>query len=175
MSQHASAFRLARPSCTLLVLLAVCVLSAGQVRAYGAGQCTTLFAQANVEKTTQFSINAGHADFGDDPHALGGPGGTAVICWSIDGRVAITGKLYADTVRDPVNVFARVRFYRRGGGTIDVPDVSVTGSFAASKVLNVVSNPGNYYSVRVRLYEFTDSDIAGPGSSRRLASKNYYR
>jgi hypothetical protein len=67
--------------------------------AYDRGHCDWLFGAANVLKATTFSINAGKVDFGDGLHFAGAPRGTAMVCWANDGRVAIAGRVYADSIR----------------------------------------------------------------------------
>jgi hypothetical protein len=134
-------------------LLSAMVMAAGSLvsladpaQAYDFGDCAYLFGAANVFRADQFYIDTGWGglvDFGDDPHLFGGPQGRAVVCWSIDGRVAIRGRVYADYDNphgENIEATAQITFFDARGarGTIIC---GITGHDAASAEIYAVTGP----------------------------------
>ena len=149
-------------------------LSAGSAEAFARANCDGLFGGANIAKVDTFKINAGAVDFGDNPHLAGGPQGTAVVCWSIDGRIAVLGKVYADSIRDNVMAIVLIRFRRDGVWSADVKQ-SVFGNFAKSAPVNFFTDAGHFVDrVRVRLFNGNVTAL-GDGSDTLLATKNFRR
>jgi hypothetical protein len=143
-------------------------------QAFDRAHCNGLFGGANVARADTFSMNAGRVDFGDDLHVGGAPRGTAVVCWSIDGRMALTGKVYADSIGDNVMAIVSVRFRRNGVWSAEIVQ-SVFGNFAASKTMSIVSDVGNRVDrVRVRLLNGNVTAL-GDGPDTLLATRNFQR
>lgn len=140
---------------------------AGATRAYDENDCDRMFGSANVEKVKTFKMEASHADFGDEPHLGGGPLGNAVICWSIDGRVAVKGKLYSDNFHDPQTATVDIRFRRTNGRFTNLTWRSITtnGGWVSHREVEKVSPVGNFNQVRIRLKLYTHTDL---GETRRV-------
>jgi hypothetical protein len=125
-----------------------------------------MFGSANVEKLETFRIRAGEVDFGDELHLLGDPQGTAIVCWSIDGRVAVKGRLYSDNLRDPQTATVEIRFRRANGQVTNLTTRSITSQGGlASRVVEKVSPVGNFNEVRIRLKQFLPDTGLGSASS----------
>jgi hypothetical protein len=153
-----------------IVAISSLMLSALPARALDRAYCNGLFGGANIDSVDTFRLDAGKVDFGDDPHLAGQPRGTAVVCWSIDGRMAFAGKVYADSIRENVMAIVRVRFRRNGTWSGEISE-SVFGNFAASESMRFVTDTGNQVDkVRVRLF-IGDTN----GNSRLLREKNFSR
>ena len=159
--------------------LTAAILSAGlllsfRVPAYAfdSNHCNSLFGAANVSKVATFKIEAGKVDFGDGPHLFGSPQGTAVVCWANDGRVAVEGSVYADSIRENVMAIVKMSFYNNGVLQARLTE-SVYGKFAASQLVNVVVS-GTYDRVRVRLYNGNVTAL-GDGTNTLLKTRNFYR
>lgn len=150
----------------------------GSASRYDKNDCDRMFGSANVEKVTLVNINGGNADFGDDPHLFGAPSGNAVLCWSIDGRVAVKGRLYADSLSDAEVAYVRIRFRRTNGRWTRSTRRSVAtqgGAIVISKAVEKVSPRGNFNRVRIRLsYVLNDTGIAGATETKGVR-KNYDR
>jgi hypothetical protein len=130
--------------------------------------CGRMFGSANVEKVETFKMTGGKVDFGDDPHLGGQPLSDAVVCWSIDGRVAVKGKLYSDNFGDPQTAIVEIRF-RRTNGQVTNPttrSISTGGGWVGSREVEKVSPIGSFNEVRIRLKLFLpDSGLGRPVSS----------
>lgn len=148
-------------------------LAATPVQAFSSADCNAAFATANVAKTTPIRTNAGRVDFGDGPHLAGWPAGTAVICWSIDGRVFIDGYIFADSRTDEVMAMARIRVRRNGVWSADFVS-SVFGNFAASKRVRIVTDTGAVVD-RVRIRLFSGAVPPATGQGLLLSDKTYSR
>ncbi len=125
--------------------------------------CDHIFGAANIESVETFRIDGGKADFGDEPHVAGVPQGTAVVCWLTNGGVAVLGKLYSDNFRDPQTATVAIRF-RRTNGTLTGPtrrSVTSQSFWVASRSVEVVSPPGRFDQVRIRL-SFDQPTALGP-------------
>ena len=72
----------------------------GLAKAFDGNDCGPIY--AHLSRVSAFSIDGGKADFGDDLDIGGAPRGTAVVCWSRDGRASVKGKLYADQLCGPL-------------------------------------------------------------------------
>lgn len=156
---------------------AALVSGAGFASRYNKDDCALIFGSANVEKVKSFKIEAGKVDFGDDFHVFGSPQGKAVLCWSIDGRVAIKGKLYSDNFRDTQTAHAEIAF-RRTNGNWTQPFVYLAASqglVVVSSRVEKVSPLGKFNKVRVRLkYFLPDTGIEG-ASTITVKTKTYNR
>jgi hypothetical protein len=147
-------FRIRKMLAAAIALIALSVV--GTAQAYDSSTCNGLFGGANVSRTDRIKINYGHADFGDDLHVFGGPGGDAVICWSIDGRVAVRGKLFSDPGLWPHNeeqyATARIRFVRSDGTLAFTPNpgTALSNGLQSTDVQRV-SPFGNFIQVRIQL------------------------
>jgi hypothetical protein len=106
--------RIVWPNIAAVFFTAALIGFAGMVQAFDRAHCDFLFGAANVFRADTFKMNAGRVDFGDGIHAAGWPGGTAVICWSNDGRVAVRGYVYADSIGENVMAIARISFSNNG-------------------------------------------------------------
>ena len=160
---------------SLTIAVGAIVAWAGPARAFDYGDCYVVFAAANVARVAPVRIDAGAADFGDLLHLGGAPQGNAVICWSTDGRVAVKGLVFADNFRGPVSATVRIRFRRSNGAwTSDfVTSANTQGLFPAWTLAYVVSPPGDFRRVRIRLYTTTASGLGV--ATTRVFSKDYFR
>lgn len=142
------------------------------------GDCERLFAAANVQRVVQFSIDRQGADFGDELHLGGAPLGKAVICWSIDGRIAVRGRLYAHD-RDFAEASIRISFRRTNGQFTNPTTNSVLtqgGLFPANRIVERVSPVGRFNRVRLQLFTLQgEGSSAGPARSRQVANVNFNR
>jgi len=129
--------------------------------------CDRIFGSANIEKVEIFMMNGGVVDFGDEPHLAGQPQGDAIICWSIDGRVAVIGKLYSDNFRDPQTATVEIRFRRTNGQVTNLTkrSLSTQGGWVSSREVEKVSPVGSFKEVRIRLKSFLPDSGLGPVSS----------
>lgn len=135
-----------------------------------------MFGSANVEKVTEFKINGGAVDFGDELHVLGSPQGNAIVCWSIDGRVAVKGKLFSDNFRNPQTAIIEIKFRHANGQFTNPTTRSLTtqGGVVRSKLVEKVSPIGNFNEVSIRLKQFLPDTGLGP-VTRILATKVFKR
>lgn len=143
---------------------AILLAATGSAQAYDRDRCNTLFAEANVAKVEKFRASAGQVDFGDNPHMFGSPFGDAVVCWSVDGRVAVVGKVYADVKLGSETLSrARVIFTRSNGAQVRTT-TDIIGGFGASATVNAISPTGNFNRVRVELYNgnVIDDSLTNP-------------
>lgn len=148
---------------------------AAPAQAYDRGHCNWLFGAANVAGVDTVRVDGGAVDFGDGFHLGGWPQDNAVVCWSVDGRVALAGRVYADNWRENISVYAKVSFYR-GGVEGSVKTYGTTGKEGASAPVNRVSGAGNHSRVRIRLYKACWSEDFGPCSQDTLLhTSNRYR
>jgi hypothetical protein len=144
-------------------------VSAGTAQGYGLGDCNSIFASQNVTKADTFSVDGGKADFGDQLHIGGVPVGTAVICWSIDGRVAVKGRLYADNLClplrpcTPVTTQVKISFQRTNGLFTKTTRRSVVSQgMVADREVTKKSPSGSFDRVRIQLFTFEESALATP-------------
>ena len=152
--------------------------SASPARAYDLNDCNRVLATFAIQ---QFSINGGGADFGDLPHLGGGPLGTAVICWSPGGRVAVIGKLFADDLclpfRDctPLTATLKIRFRRTNGQFSPTVTLSLLsqGNLAFGEVKRR-SSSGNFNRVNLRLFTFQQTALGSTGNVL-VAERNFDR
>ena len=136
----------------VIAAIAAVVLLAPQAGAYGTQVCVDLFAQANVAKAEKFRVLASSADFGDDPHLFGDPQGTAIVCWSTDGRVGIKGRLFSDGgIGGDAETAARITFFRANGPSTTL-NVSSSGTGVNSRLVYTATPAGSWNRVRIRLY-----------------------
>jgi hypothetical protein len=159
----------------MMIAVGAMVAWAAPSKAYDHGDCYVVFAAANVAKVAPSQIEAGWVDWGDDPHSVGRPWGNAVICWSTDGRVAVKGRVFADRLRDPVTATVKIRFQRtnRTWTTDFVKSAETAGLWVGSELAYVVTPPGNFRRVRIRLYQTTESALGV--ATRWVKTGNYYR
>jgi hypothetical protein len=116
---------------------------------------------ANIEKLRPFKMNGGEVDFGDDLHLGGSPQGNAIVVWSIDGRVAIRGRLYSDTgFNEAQEAILEIQF-RRTNGTFTRPTKLTIYSqgFLQSKLVQKISPVGNFNQVSLELKRFVVTDL----------------
>lgn len=166
-----------RSFATVVAAAASAVLFAAAAQAMDKGDCDRLFAAANVQRTDQFSLNRDGADFGDELHLGGAPLGTAVVCWSIDGRAAVRGRLYAHG-RDATEAIVEIRFRRTNGRFTNITRRSVStqgGLFPAGLTVEKVSPVGNFNRVRVQLFVFRAPALAVPARRVLVATQNFNR
>lgn len=122
-----------------------------------------IFGSANIEKLKSFKIEGGEVDFGDELHLFGSPQGNAIIVWSIDGRVAVRGRLYSDTgINEGQSAIIEIRF-RRTNGTFTNPTVRTLTSqgLLQKKIIEKVSPMGSFNQVQIKLKKFVHTDL-GP-------------
>ena len=157
--------------------IAALVTLAGPASAYDRQTCDVMFGSANVRSIEQIAIEAGRADFGDELHLFGAPQGKAVICWSLDGRAAVKGRLYADDFRGPVEAIIEIRFTRRDGRVTNITRRSVltNGVILGNREVEKVSPRGNFSRVRIELFTFRAAELAVPAERRRVASQTFRR
>lgn len=130
--------------------------------------CDRIFGSANIEKIETFRINGGRVDFGDDLHVAGQPLGDAVVCWSIDGRVAVKGRLFSDSLGEPQTATIEIRFRRDSGALTNPTTRSVNGQGGPlfnNRVVEKVSPIGSFNEVRIRLKLFLPDTGLGSTSS----------
>lgn len=141
----------------LMTLTIAAGIGARVAKGYDRGDCNRMFGSANVVKVQPFKIDTNNVDFGDEPHFGGAPHGNAVLCWSVDGRVAVKGKLYSDNLRDPQTATVHIRF-RRTNGELTLPykspELLTQGGWVANRETALVSPLGNFNEVDVRLWKF---------------------
>ncbi len=153
------------------------LLQGAPASAFDRTDCNAMFGSANVARVQQFNIEAGRADFGDELHLFGAPQGKAVICWSLDGRVAVKGKLYADAgFNEFVEAGIRIRFRRTNGRLTGTTTRTVrTQGFLASRVVEVVSPAGRMNQVRIELTRFQETGLATPPRAAIVAQRTFNR
>lgn len=145
---------------TAILGFALAGFTSGAARAFGGGDCN-MFAQSNIARVQEISIDTGGADFGDFPHLFGSPLGKAIICWASDGRVAVRGTLFADNFREPIQAILKVRF-RSNNGTwtpFAQGDVSGNGGLVAFQRFFRTSPRGQFNRVQIQLETFRDSAL----------------
>jgi hypothetical protein len=116
-------------------------------------EANAIFGAANIDKLTKFKMDGGKVDFGDQVHLAGSPQGTAIVVWSIDGRVAVKGVLFSDNFRSPQTATVEIRF-KRSDGHIPTPTTrnkTTQGAPVGFKTVYKASPAGRYNEVRVRL------------------------
>ena len=163
-----------RPITTLAIVAGSIFTVAGTARAFGPGNCSDLSSRA-VDAFNTFKVDGGGADFGDELHMFGAPQGDAIICWFSGGRVGIEGKLFADSLSgEPLVATAEIR-YTRANGQITVRRFAIGTniSWVASGLVKDLSPPGNFNSLRVRLFTFLPLSPAKP--SVRVFSRTFQR
>ena len=138
-----------------------------------------IFGSANIEKLRFFKISAGDVDFGDHIHIAGTPQGSAIIVWSIDGRVAVKGLLFSDNFRDPQTATIKIRFRRTTGGFTAWTNRSVASQGGPMtpfyiKLVEKVSPVGTFDQVQVRLVQTIPDTGLGP-TTATLEDKTYNR
>lgn len=137
-----------------------------------------IFGSANIENIVYFKLEKDHTDFGDFPHLGGAPIGDAIIVWSIDGRVAIKGVLFCDSLVDPLRARIEIRFRRATGRFTNWTYRSVSRQDSllspASKLVEKVSPVDTFDQVHIRLYSFNPNTGLGP-VDRKLWEGKYNR
>ncbi len=126
---------------------------AGPAQAYDAGTCDGIFGVGNsaVDRFKADTGSAGKVDFGDVPHWFAVPQGDAVACWADDGRVALKGRVFADSGDTITLTSAKVTFFNNGvAGPESVHEFF--GGYGTNKLVNRVSAAGNFNRVRIRLF-----------------------
>ena len=115
-------------------------------------------------------------DFGDDLHLFTLPQGDAVVCWSIDGRVAVKGKLYSDNSGEPQVATGEIRFRRTNGNVTETTryDLASQGGPVSSEEVEKVSPVGSFKEVRIRLKVFYPDNDLGP-LAKTLATRTFKR
>jgi hypothetical protein len=133
-----------------------------------------MFGSANVEKVESFKIDGGYVDFGDDWHVGGSPQGDAVVGWSIDGRVAVKGKLYSDNLLSPQKATVRIRFRRANGQVTNNTTRTITthGGWVGSREIEKVSPAGNFNEVRIKLEASLET---GLGTINKVVATRTFR
>jgi len=166
-------------------LIAVMTIAAGSLlslrgpaQAYDLSSCNRVVDTFAIQ---QFTINGGAADFGDEPHILGGPVGTAVICWSPGGRVAVIGQVYADNLClplrpcTPLKAIVKIRFKRANGSfTGTTTRTTLSNGGLAHRELKKVSPSGTFNGVNIRVFTF-QSTALGPTGNILVAERNFQR
>lgn len=134
--------------------------ASGAAHAFGAGDCY-MFAQSNIARVQEISINTNNADFGDFPHLFGAPVGKAIICWASDGRVAVRGTLFADDFREPIQAILKVRFQATDGTWTPFArgDVIGAGGLVAFQRFVHTSPRGRFNRAQIQLQTFQDSAL----------------
>jgi hypothetical protein len=167
--------RSALHSLTIVVAALLSASIAREARAYDRNTCNDIFAFANVTSVDAFAIDGGAADFGDELHLFGAPHGTAVVCWAIDGRAAVQGRVYADDSHEAVEAIVKIRFQRTNGNVTNITTRTVQGhgGFPANKEVKKVSPVGNFNRVRIQLFTFRSTAL-GP-VTRLVATKTLNR
>jgi hypothetical protein len=84
---------------------------AGTGQAFDSNDCRNMF-PVTLQRTDHIKIDTGKVDFADNAHLFGSPVGTAVICWSNDGRVGMKGRVFSDPgTFYPDNQYATARIW----------------------------------------------------------------
>jgi hypothetical protein len=121
----------------------------------------SIFGSANIEKMKSFKMQEGEVDFGDELHLFGSPQGNAIIVWSIDGRVAVRGRLYSDTgFNEAQSAIIEIRF-RRTNGTFTKPTKRTLTSqgLLQKKLVEKVSPIGSFNQVEIKLKKFLHTPL----------------
>jgi hypothetical protein len=129
------------------------VCLAGPAEAFDSGTCNSLFCADNVRRAVAFKIDTGavgKVDFADHLHLGGAPQGTAVVCSSKTGAVALKGYLCADS-SDLLWVQAEITYFR-GDVVGATSQHQVTGNNAASTLVNELKSGGVFTKIRLRLF-----------------------
>lgn len=161
----------------LMTLTISAGIGARVVHAYDRAVCDRMFGSANVEKVQSFNMNKNDVDFGDEPHFGGTPHGNAVICWSIDGRVAVKGKLYSDNFRDPQTATVEIRFRRTSGAVTGTTwrELLTQGGWVSNREVEKVSPVGSFKEVRIRLWKSLPSNGLVQNSSVIVGTRTFNR
>lgn len=157
----------------LMTLATFAGFGTGVAHAYDERDCDRMFGSADVEKVRKFNLNRNLVDFGDELHLGGVPQGHAVICWSIDGRVAVKGKLYSDNFHHPQTATVRIRFRRISGTWTNwtTRTLNTNGGWVSNREIEKVSPVGQFNKVRIRLKYFTHT---GLGFTSAYVANVYY-
>lgn len=141
-------------SLTAMVVTAASLASlVGPAQAFDKGTCDGIFGVGNsaVDRFKADTGSAGKVDFGDHNHWFGVPLGDAVACWGNNGRVALVGRVFADSGNVITLTAAKVTFFNNGvAGTETVHDF--WGNNGSNKLVNRLSGAGNFNQVRIRLF-----------------------
>src|SRR4051812_1017660 len=84
---------------------------AGPAQAYDRSTCNAQFGAGNVAAVDYVHADngqAGEVDFGDGLHIGGAPTDNAVVCWSVNGKAAVVGRVYADASDGSAHVAAHI-------------------------------------------------------------------
>jgi hypothetical protein len=81
-------------------------------------------------------VNHGPVDLGDLAHVSGTPLGRTAVCWGKDGSVAVLGRVFADSGWALSTAKAEIRWFNAAGASGGPITYTVTGNFAASKVIS---------------------------------------
>jgi len=157
----------------LLTLTTFAGFGAGVAYAYDERDCALMFGSANVEKVKKTSIDRSRVDFGDELHVGGVPQGHAVVCWSIDGRVGVKGKLYSDNFNNPQTAAVWIRFRRTNGNWTNWTkrNLDTNGGWVAHREIEKASPLGRFNKVRIRLKQWTHTDL---GTTSGFLADVYY-
>lgn len=143
---------------TFFTIAAACALAVtNNAEAFSRSTCNEMFASANVDRVEMFSMNTDEVSLGDHPHLLGTPLGSAVVCWSNDGRVAVRGVLFKDDIHDEdgdvLAVRATIRLRRADGRWTDWTRFTLGDGWPSNKDVLLVSPRGQFDEVRILLRE----------------------
>jgi len=134
---------------------------AGATYAHDRNDCDRMFGSANVDKVKTFKMNTNNVDFGDLPHFAHAPGGDAVICWDINGRVGVRGTLFSDNFNESQTATVWIRFKRTSGSWTNWTTRSLitNGGWAGNRQIEKFSPVGRFNRVQIRLKLYTQTDL----------------
>jgi hypothetical protein len=111
----------------------------------------------------------------------GVPLGTAAVCWSPGGRVGLIGKLFADNPClpfrpcTPLTAIAQIRFRRANGQFFNAGTFRILSQQdLAEKELKLVSPPGTFTAVNIKLFTFQNTPLGSVGNVL-VAERNFLR
>ena len=150
----------------LAAALGSLVVFAGPAQAYNEGDCNSAFTAPNIVDVDTIRWGSGPVDFGDGPHLFGSPLGDAVVCWNGDGRVAIKGRLFADSW-NPLRVAYDITFVRSNGTTLTTQRLDFWGTDGDNREVSW-THPPTVNRVSIRLFDC--GNPVSNGSCLRVAT-----
>jgi hypothetical protein len=134
-----------------------------------------------LQRTDPIKIDTGKVDFGDNAHLFGSPVGTAVICWSTDGRVGMEGRVFSDPgifFPDNQYVTARISFFDinaglwRNQGSFSTALSNSLQSRSMGGLDGLRSPAGTFSAVRIQLSVTTEGGLGGL-STRVVTTRSF--
>jgi hypothetical protein len=142
------------PVAAMVVAVGLLASLAGSAQAYDKGTCDQIFGVGNsaVDLANEDTGSSGKVDFGDVNHWFGVPLGTAVVCWGNNGKVAVKGRVFADSGDVLTFTSAKLTFFNNGVAGTELVAAEFWGNNGSDRIVSRISGAGFFNRVRIRLY-----------------------